>query len=126
MFKREKPLVLCVEDEEDFRELIDIQLEKDFEVVFAGDGKEGVRLAIFHRPDLILMDLMMPTMNGVQASALIKSIKALQFRPLVALTAASKDIQEKALMAGCDLVIEKPAKDLSGQLKSCLAAYRPS
>lgn len=120
MLKRDKPLVLCIEDEEDIQELLKIQLEAEFELLFAPDGKEGVRLAIFHRPDLILIDLMMPNIDGVEATAMIKSIKAIQFRPLVALTAAPKKFQERALQAGCDLVLEKPALDLPERLKSLL------
>jgi len=123
MIKREKPLVLCIEDEQDLREILRFQLQEKFELLFAPDGKEGVRLAIFHRPDLILTDLMMPNIDGVQASSMIKSIKALKVRPLVALTAAPKKIQEQALEAGCDMVIEKPARELSRQLSEFLAAH---
>ena len=121
MITREKPLILCIEDEEDLREILRFQLQAHFELVFAADGKEGVRQAIFHRPDLILMDLMMPNIDGIQASGMIKSIKALKVRPLVALTAAPKQIQQEALAAGCDLVIQKPARELVKQLKEFLA-----
>lgn len=120
MPQREKPLVLCVEDEEDTRELLRVQLEKDFELLFAPDGREGVRLAIFHRPELVVMDLMMPGLDGVEASGMIKSIQALKGRPLVVLTAASPELQAKALEAGCDLVIEKPAHDLPARLRALL------
>ena len=123
MIKREKPLILCIEDEEDLRVLLKYQLEAHFELVFANDGKEGVRMAIFHRPDLILIDLMMPNIDGVQASGMIKSIKALKVRPLVALTAAPKPIQEDALAAGCDMVIQKPARELAKQLQDFLQAH---
>ena len=120
MIKHEKPLVLCIEDEEDLRVILKYQLQERFELLFANDGKEGVRMAIFHRPDLILMDLMMPNIDGVQASGMIKSIKALKVRPLVALTAAPKQIQEEALAAGCDMVIQKPARELAKQLTEFL------
>ena len=121
---REKPLVLCIEDDEDLRELLEIQLSAEFEVIFASDGKEGVRLAIFHRPDLILTDLMMPNIDGVQASEMIRGVKALHDLPLVALTAAPKPVQEKALKVGCDMVIEKPALDLPRQLKTFLQTQK--
>ena len=123
MIIRGKPLVLCIEDEADLREIIKYQLEDDFDLIFAKDGKEGVRLAIFHRPDLILMDLMMPNIDGVQACVMIRNVTALQSSPLVALTAASKEIQEKALKAGVDMVLEKPALNLPDQLKSFLTEY---
>jgi len=123
MIKREKPLILCIEDEEDLRIILKYQLEQRFELLFAEDGKEGVRMAIFHRPDLILIDLMMPNIDGVQASGMIKSIKALKVRPLVALTAAPKQIQEEALAAGCDMVIQKPARELAKQLTEFLESH---
>ena len=126
MITRGKPLVLCIEDEADIQEIIQYQLEEDFDLIFAKDGKEGVRLAIFHRPDLILMDLMMPNIDGVQASEMIKNVTALNSSPLVALTAASKEIQERALKAGVDLVLEKPAINLPDQLKTFLSEFRNS
>jgi two-component system cell cycle response regulator DivK len=120
MAKRDRPLILCIEDDEDVQALLGMQLGSAYELVFARDGKEGVRQAIFYRPDLILMDLMMPTMDGVEATELIKSVKAVEC-PLVAVTAAPKNVQEKARAAGCDLVIEKPATDLATQLSPLLA-----
>lgn len=115
-----KPLVLCIEDDEDVRTLLAYQLKPHFDVVFAADGREGVRAAIYRRPDVIVMDLMLPTMDGVRATEMIRSVGALRDQPLVGLTAASKDLQQKALDAGCDLVIEKPAANLSRQLQELL------
>ena len=123
MISRNKPLVLCIEDEEDIREILNYQLQKEYELLFAPDGKEGVRLAIFHRPDLILMDLMMPNIDGIQATEMVKSIKALHNRPLVVITAAPRELRQRALDAGCDLVVEKPALDLAVQLKNVLENY---
>jgi two-component system cell cycle response regulator DivK len=120
MAKRDRPLILCIEDDGDVQALLGMQLGSAYELVFARDGKEGVRQAIFYRPDLILMDLMMPTMDGVEATELIKSVKAVEC-PLVAVTAAPKNMQEKARAAGCDLVIEKPATDLATRLGPLLA-----
>lgn len=117
----DKPLILCIEDEEDVREIIGYQLKEDFKVIFAKDGKEGVRQAIFLRPDLILMDIMMPNIDGIKAANMIKSVKALSSRPLVGLTAAPKEIRERALKAGCDFVLQKPALDLSSQLHEIMA-----
>lgn len=124
MATRNKPLILCVEDEGDLRELLELQLGAAFDLIFAEDGKEGVRLAIFHRPDLILMDLMMPNIDGIEAAKMIKSVKALKWRPLVALTAAPKAIQDRAREAGCDLVIEKPALNLTQELLNFLETLK--
>ena len=115
MAKRDRPLILCVEDDGDVRDLLAYQLNSQFELVFAEDGKEGVRQAIYHRPDLILMDLMMPHMDGLEASGMIASVKALDC-PVVALTAAPREVREKAQAAGFDLVLEKPVPDLAGKL----------
>lgn len=126
MAKRDRPLVLCIEDDEDVRLLLGMQLGSAYEVVYAKDGKEGVRQAIFYRPDLILIDLMMPIMDGVQTAEMIRSVKGLNC-PLVAVTAAPKEMQERARAAGCDLVIEKPALDLAARLSPLLAgAANPS
>jgi len=115
-----KPRILVVEDDADARTILRLQLQHVFDVILARDGKEGVRMAIFHRPDLILMDLMMPDMDGVQATEVIRSIKALHARPIVAYTAAPESLQRKARQHGCDLVIEKPATDLGERLLAFL------
>ena len=62
---RKNPLLLSIEDDAVYRELIATELQGEFEVILAIDGKKGARQAIPHRPDLILMDLMMPAMDGL-------------------------------------------------------------
>ena len=109
----DKPLVLCIEDDADVRTLLDYQLQDGFDVLFAKDGREGVRAAILHRPDLIVMDLMLPRVDGVRATEMIRSIRALRYQPLIGLTAAPRNLQDKALAAGCDRVLEKPAQNLA-------------
>ena len=75
----------------------------------AGDGEAGVRLAREHRPDLILMDVQMPGMDGLAATALLKADAATASIPVVALTAfAMKGDEERILAAGCDGYIAKP------------------
>ena len=120
MPNRDKPLILCIEDDEDVRTLLAMQLENICELIFAEDGEEGVRLALFHQPDLILMDLLMPNMDGLEAAEMIRSVKGVRC-PVVALPAAPKSIRERAQAAGCDLVIEKPALDLAARLAPLLA-----
>jgi two-component system cell cycle response regulator DivK len=75
----------------------------------ASDGSEGVELARRELPDLILMDLLMPVMDGFQATAAIKSDDALRHIPIVAVTAlATSADRQRALAAGCDGYVIKP------------------
>ena len=120
-----KPLLLVIEDDEDTRGILDQELSPSYQLVFARDGREGVRAAIFHRPNLILMDLIMPAIDGISATEMIRSIKGLQYCAIVALTAAPVEYQRRALESGCDLVIQKPAHDLPGQLQRFLASRSP-
>lgn len=122
MANRDRPLILCVEDDRDVRDLLAYQLQSRYELIFAEDGKEGVRQAIYHRPDLILMDLMMPNMDGMEAAEMIASVNALDC-PVVALTAAPREVREKAAASGFDLVLAKPVTDLPGRLAEMLAAW---
>jgi hypothetical protein len=102
--------VLLVEDNEVNRYLVRFVLEKGgFRVITAGNGREAIELARLHRPDLILMDIQMPVMDGYEAAVQIKADAQLQAIPVVALTAyAMPHEREQALAAGCAGHIEKP------------------
>lgn len=105
-----RPLILLVEDRVDSRELYAEYLAyAGFSIVTAINGHEGVRMAAHLRPDLILMDLRMPGMDGFEATADLKADPDLAHIPVVAITAdVSPDIGARARAAGCAAVLEKP------------------
>lgn len=102
--------ILIVEDNPDNRTLImDILDSLNYQVIEAIDGEQGVSKAQLERPDLILMDLSLPQMDGWSATRAIKADPDLQNIPVIALTAhAMVGDREKALDAGCDDYITKP------------------
>lgn len=102
--------ILVVEDNRDNMTLIvDVLASLDYEVLQATDGEQGVELAGKEVPDLILMDLSLPRMDGWAATRAIKSQPALTHIPIIALTAhAMVGDRERALEAGCDDYISKP------------------
>jgi CheY-like chemotaxis protein len=101
--------ILVVEDVEFNRDLIVQLLEDHYEVLTAVDGAEGLQLAARERPDLILMDLSLPVIDGWEATRRIKGNTALQAIPIIALSAhAMMGDQEKALQSGCDDYLSKP------------------
>jgi two-component system cell cycle response regulator DivK len=102
--------VLLVEDNEVNRYLVRFVLEKGgFRVITAENGLEAIELARSHRPDLILMDIQMPVMDGYEATVRLKADAELQAIPVVALTAyAMPHEREQAMDTGCVGHIEKP------------------
>ncbi len=82
-----------------------------YEVLEARDAELGIRLARNERPDLILMDVQLPAMNGLMATRLLKDDQSTRDIPIIALTAfAMKDDERKMLSAGCDGYISKPIR----------------
>ena len=104
--------VLLVEDNEMNRDMLSRRLvRRGFEVVFAVDGEQGVDLARSEKPDIILMDMSLPVMDGWEATRRVKSDNATRHVPVIALTAhAMSGDQEKALEAGCDDYDTKPVE----------------
>ena len=104
--------VLLVEDNEMNRDMLSRRLvRRGFEVVFAVDGEHGVDLARSEKPDIILMDMSLPVMDGWEATRRVKSDNATRHVPVIALTAhAMSGDQEKALAAGCDDYDTKPVE----------------
>ena len=104
------PKILLVEDNEMNRDMLSRRLERrGYEVVMAMDGEQAVALAQSAVPDLILMDMSLPVLNGWDATRRIKSAPATQAIPIIALTAhAMADDREKAMDAGCDEYDTKP------------------
>ena len=102
--------VLLVEDQEDNRDMLSRRLKKrGYEVAIAVDGAEGVEKARSEAPDLILMDMSLPVMDGWEATRILKAEEATRSIPVVALTAhAMSTDREKAFEAGCDAYETKP------------------
>ncbi len=123
-----RPLILLVEDSLDARELYAQYLTyAGFSVVTAINGHEGIRLARLLCPDLILMDLRMPGMDGLEATADLKRDPAVAHIPVIAMTAdMSHEVNERARLAGCSAFLLKPAlpNDIAGHVMRILAAQR--
>lgn len=105
-----KGRVLIVEDSMDTYELVRFILEKNgYEVFLAVNGRDGVNAASKQKPDLIVMDLSMPEMDGWTATRLIKQNKQTSSIPLIALTAhVLPGDRQRAVDSGCDEYITKP------------------
>ena len=102
--------ILYVEDNPDNVYMLTRRLKKKgFELIIAGDGQEGIDKAIQENPDLILMDLSLPTMDGWTATAKIKEIEQVKDIPIIALSAhAMPEHRDRALKAGCSDYDTKP------------------
>ena len=102
--------ILIVEDNMDSYELVRFILERyGYEAFLAVNGRDGVDAAIKQKPDLILMDLSLPEMDGWEATRLVKANQATKNIPIIALTAhALPGDRQRALDAGCDGYITKP------------------
>jgi two-component system cell cycle response regulator DivK len=119
----DSPKILYIEDDHYNRMLIRRVLQAEgYAVVEAEDGPSGIEVAQKERPDLILMDINMPDMDGYAVTAQLRALKDFQDVPIVALTAnVMKGDREKSLQAGCSGYIQKPI-DVDA-LPRQLAAY---
>lgn len=104
--------ILLVEDNEMNRDMLTRRLERrGYEIMIAVDGAEGVEIATREIPDLILMDMSLPVMDGWEATRRIKSDERTRAIPVLALTAhALTEDREKAFAAGCDEFDTKPVE----------------
>ena len=102
--------ILVVEDTDDNRQIIrDLLASVGYEMIEALDGAQGVAMAAEHRPDLILMDMQLPVLDGYEATRRIKADPALRSIPVIAVTSyALSGDEEKTRAAGCDGYIAKP------------------
>ena len=101
--------ILLVEDYEDTRLFMKFLLESyGYEVTEAVDGLEAIESFKHHFPDLILMDIAMPVMDGLTATKAIRQFKHGAVIPIIAVTAHGKQFYEKAIEAGCNQLISKP------------------
>jgi len=104
------PKVLLVEDNELNRDMLSRRLmRRGFDVIFAADGQEGVDLAKSEHPDIILMDMSLPVIDGWEATRRVKADDATRNVPVIGLTAhAMAGDREKAIEVGCDDYDSKP------------------
>jgi CheY-like chemotaxis protein len=108
------PKILLVEDNEMNRDMLSRRLErKGLQVLIAIDGEQGVALAQSEAPDLILMDMSLPVLDGWTATRQLKAASITQRIPIIALTAhAMSNDREKCLQVGCDDYDTKPIEFL--------------
>jgi len=118
------PKILLVEDNEMNRDMLSRRLErKGYQIVIAVDGNQGVAMAHSEAPDLILMDMSLPELDGWEATRQLKAAPDTRSIPIIALTAhAMSGDREKALEAGCDDYDTKPIElpRLLGKIQALL------
>lgn len=107
MNRTSKPTILCIDDTPDVRRLVSRLLSRQYHVLEAADGLQGIELAREHKPDLILVDLHMPHFSGYEVTTRIRSF--LPDTPIIALTAdITEHVRERALASGCSGYLSKP------------------
>ena len=123
------PKVLLVEDNETNRDMLSRRLvRRGYDVVMAEDGEQAVRTAMAEKPDIVLMDMSLPVIDGWEATRRIKAHDETRGIPIIALTAhAMAGDREKALEAGCDDYDTKPIElpRLIEKMQALIARTRP-
>ncbi len=113
-----KRVLIVDDDPKSLKMVSDLLRRFSYEVIGARDGEQGLRLAHSEMPGLILMDIMLPKIDGLEAARILKSDPSTKNIPIVALTAyAMKGDMERTLEAGCDGYIAKPI-DIKNLLKT--------
>jgi CheY-like chemotaxis protein len=122
--------ILLVEDNEMNRDMLSRRLErKGYQVILAVDGPGGLELAASEAPDIVLMDMSLPVVDGWEATRRLKAAPATARIPVIALTAhAMSSDRAKAMEAGCDDYDTKPVDlpRLLGKIEALLAASAPA
>ena len=121
--------ILVVEDQEDLREIARFALEgAGYEVVEAATGAEGVAMAETEHPDLVVMDIQLPVLDGYECTRRIKALPGMGLTTVIAVSSfAMKGDEEKARTAGCDGYVTKPysPKQLVDLVRQFLAKAGP-
>jgi CheY-like chemotaxis protein len=101
--------ILLVEDHADIRNMMAtyLQLNK-YEVIEAENGYEAIQQALDHKPDIILMDIAMPVLDGISSTRAMRELEELATTPILCLTAFGDFYRERAKRAGCNEVLQKP------------------
>ena len=122
--------ILVVEDQEDNRQILrDLLGSTDYEIIEAGDGEEALAAVAAQRPDLILMDIQLPLLDGYEATRRIKADPALRAIPIIVITSyALSGDDEKARAAGCDAYFSKPfsPRQLLAKVREYLSPGAPT
>ena len=126
----EKHRILLVDDEPSIVKMVSKRLEVEgFEVLIAMDGREGLVKAQAENPDLIILDLMLPKLNGYEVCAMLKQDTRYQRIPIVLFTAKAQDKDEQLGMeCGANAYVRKPfrAQELLEKVRSLIVAAPPS
>lgn len=118
-----RPLILVIEDNDDIRDYISESLSNEYRVISAVNGQQGVEMAVNEIPDVIISDIMMPVMDGIEACRLLKSEMATSHIPVILLTAKNTiEDKEKGYETGADSYLTKPfsAKLLQNRIHNIL------
>jgi two-component system phosphate regulon response regulator PhoB len=122
-------LVLVVEDATDLRDLFAAEMKANgFRVIAAADGEEAIGMARHFEPDAIVLDLMLPRVNGFDVARILRADERMRRVAMVAVTAfASNRLRSMALEAGCDSCLRKPVLGaaLVGEVMRALVRVRP-
>ena len=118
--------ILVVEDHEDNRQILrDLLTRAGFDLIEAGDGETAVRMAAAEHPDLILMDIQLPIVDGYEATRRLKADPALKAIPIIVVTSYALSGEEtRARTAGCDAYVAKPYSPR--QLLAKIRTYLPA
>lgn len=104
-----RPLILVIDDNADIRKMLDQVLHEEYRIIFASNGREGVAMAAKYVPDLVICDVMMPVMDGLECCRLIKQEMSTSHVPVLMLTACSMDEQRvQGYDSGADGYVSKP------------------
>lgn len=120
----DRPLLLIIDDNEDIRLMVKELLKDEYEIISASDGREGIKTATKYVPDLIICDVMMPGMDGIECCGILKNEISTSHIPLLMLTACSMDEQRvEGYESGADGYMSKPfsGKVLKARIKSLLS-----
>ena len=126
---RERPLVLVADDDEDILALVSLQLERaEMDVIRASSGDEALQLALEHVPDLAVLDVMMPGLNGYQVVERLRDDETTHPMPLILLTARAGGADAKyGYQVGADDYVKKPfsPQELRERVEMLLTHGRP-
>ncbi len=115
---KDKPIILIVDDNKNIRDYLGSLLTENYNILESVDGDEGIKMAINHLPDVIISDVMMPNINGIELCNILKNNELTSHIPIILLTAKSGDFNEiSGLQSGADDYITKPFNPKTLQIK---------
>ncbi len=124
MSAERRPLVLVADDDPDILSLVTLRLERSgYDVVSAGDGEQALATALARTPDLALLDVMMPKLDGYEVTERLRGEESTRYLPIILLTARVQEADiTRGIEAGADDYVEKPfsTQDLSKRVQAVL------